>query len=168
MKRLLVRKGGFGSCGFLLQFRHFAVWGGLMTVISHTKSCLTHKLGTVGCLDSHIFILCLVNLFMGVANRHICPCLNRPHGKGAFYMSLPGFHLLFKSQAFLCLSCSRIRECFHPQFPAGGQPRLGLLQFFRCPLCLTPGMGQLCISLLRWKFICGKFQLGSFLWLTIG
>ena len=67
-----------------------------MPVICRAKPCLAHKFRAVGCLDPHIFILCLINLFMGVTNGGICTCLDRTQGYRSFYMGLLGFNLLFK------------------------------------------------------------------------
>ena len=67
-----------------------------MPVICRAKPCLAHKFRVVGCLDPHIFILCLINLFMGVTNGSIGARLDRTQGYRSFYMGLLGFNLLFK------------------------------------------------------------------------
>ena len=67
-----------------------------MPVICRAKPCLAHKFRAVGCLDAHIFILCLINLFMGVTNGSIGARLDRTQWYRSFYMDLLGFDLLFK------------------------------------------------------------------------
>ena len=67
-----------------------------MPVICRAKPCLAHKFRAVGCLDPHIFILCLINLFMGVTNSSIGARLDRTQWYRPFYMGLLGFDLLFK------------------------------------------------------------------------
>lgn len=55
-----------------------------MPVICRAKPCLAHKFRAVGCLDAHIFILCLINLFMSVTNGSIGARLDRTQGTGPF------------------------------------------------------------------------------------
>lgn len=97
-----------------------------MPVVCCAKSCLPHKLGPVGRLNADIFILRLVNLFMGIANGCICAGFHRAHGKGAFDMGPLGFHLLFKFQVFFRFPGFRVGSGLNPQFTAGGQTRFGL------------------------------------------
>ena len=139
-----------------------------MPVICHAQPRLAYKLGAVGRFNADIFILRLVDFFVGVANRHICAGLNRAHRNRTLYMGPLCFNLLFKFQAFFGLTRIRIRRCFHPQLTAGRQTVFRLLQFFRCPFRFPPGFGELCIFCLWWEFVSGKFQLGRPFWLSFG
>ena len=131
-----------------------------MPVIRHAQPRLAYKLGAVGRFNADIFILRLVDFFVGVTNRHICAGLYRAHRNRTLYMGPLGFHLLFKFQAFFCLTRIRVRRCFHPQLMAGRQAVFCLFQLFRCPFCFPSGLGEFLIRCFWWEFVSGKFQLG--------
>ena len=139
-----------------------------MPVICHAQPRLTYKLGAVGRFNADIFILRLVNLFMGVADSRICAGLYRAHRNGTLDMGPLGFHLLFKFQALFGLARIEIRRCFHPQLTAGRKAVFRLFQFFRCPFCLPSGLREFLIRCFRWEFVSGKFQLGRPFWFSFG
>ena len=84
-----------------------------MPVVCCAKSCLPHKLGPVGRLNADIFILRLVNFFMGIANGCICAGFHRAHGKEPLTWARWDF-----------TSCSNFR-CFFA-FPVSGSEAVSI------------------------------------------
>ena len=96
VKGLLVSRPCAGFHRLFLQPGHFTVRGGFPAVVQGAKPSLRHQLCAVGRFNSHVFMLILIDLLVGISDGRVCAFFYRAQRFGAFYVFLLGNHLFFK------------------------------------------------------------------------